>query len=135
MLSDEEYLQQKKQDNTEETKEAKKWGVSVEELKRQEELLSKGNKERDKVHEHKRETLPTTTKQEEEEITTGGRGERRGSEDLLSQHKEKTPIGPEGTLNLGEESIRDQQLAYERLTNQFKRQKSHENEVKLTIIQ
>ena len=127
-LSDEEYSQQKKQDNTEETKEAKKWGLSVEELKRQDELLSKGNKERDKEHEHKRETLPATTKQEEEEMYTGVRGERRVSKDLLSQHKEKSP-------NLGEESIRNQQLEYERLSNQFRRQKSYENEVKLTIIQ
>ena len=46
MLSVEEYTEQKKQDNTDERIEAKKWGVSVDELKLQEEMLSKGNKKR-----------------------------------------------------------------------------------------
>ncbi len=136
VLSHEEYTEQKEQDNTDERVEAKKWGVSVDELKLQEELLSKGNKERDKIHEQKRDTLPTTN-EDEEKATTGGRGvDRRESEDLR-QNKERgiSPIGPEGTLHLGDESIRNQQLEYERLANRFKRQNSHDNEqVHITII-
>ena len=49
MQSVEEYTEQKKQDNTDERLEAKKWGVSVDEWKLQEELLSKGNKKRDET--------------------------------------------------------------------------------------
>ncbi len=124
MLSVEEYAEQKKEDNTDERKEAKKWGLSVDELNLQEEMLSKGNKKINEEFEQKRQTLPN---EDEDKATTGGRGvDRRGSEDL--RQNKVTPIGPEGTLNLGTESLKNQQLEYERLTNQNKRQNSHEIE-------
>ena len=85
VLSEEEYSKQKEQDNTEEIQEAKKWGLSIEEFKRQEELLSRGNKERDKVFKQRCETLTTTIEQEEEEYTTGRR-EQRCSEDHRQLH-------------------------------------------------
>ena len=134
VLSVEEYTEQKKEDNTDERKEAKKWGLSVDELNLQEEMLSKGNKKKNEEYEQKRQTLPN---EDEEKATTGGRGvDRRGSEDLR-QNKERgiSPFGPEDTLHLGDESIRNQQLEYERLANRFKRQNSHDNEqVHITII-
>ena len=123
VLSKEEYSQQKKQDNTEEIQEAKKWGLTVEQLRHQAELLSKENKERDKVCEQKRDAA--------DEMSIGGRGERRGDEDLFSQRntRGKYRIGPEGTLDLGQEAIRYQQLEFERLANEFKKQKLHDNQV------
>ena len=136
VLSVEEYTEQKEQDNTDERKEAKKWGLSVEELKLQQKMLSKGNKKINEEYEQMRQTLPAT-KEDGEKVITGGRGvDRKKSEDIR-QNKERgiSPIGPEGTLHLGDESIRNQQQEYERLANRFKRQNFHDNEqVYITII-
>ena len=43
------YTKQRQENNTFEVKEAKKWGMSVEEYRAQKEMMSKGN-ERDKDH-------------------------------------------------------------------------------------
>ncbi len=126
VLSVEEYAEHKKEDNTLESREAKKWGLSVDELNLQEEMLSKGNKKINEEYEQMRQTLPGTN-EDGEKIITGGRGvDRRGSEDIR-QNKERgiSAIGPEGTLHFDDESIRNQQLEYERLANQYER---HDND-------
>ncbi len=123
MLSVEEYAEQKEQDSTDERKEAKKWGLSVEELKLQEEMLSKGNKKINEEYERKRRALPVTNEDDEKAITGGIGVDRRGSEDIR-QNKERgiSPFGPEGTLHLSDESLKNQRVEYERLANRNKRQ-------------
>ncbi len=69
MLSEKEYTEQKKEDNTDERKEAKKWGLSVDELKLQQEMISKGNKKRDDTQKKKKKL--------------DNRGERRASDPSL----------------------------------------------------
>ena len=48
VLHIDDYTKQKQKDNTYEVREAKKWGMSVEEYRTQEEMLSKGNEKSDK---------------------------------------------------------------------------------------
>ena len=48
VLHIDEYTKQKQKDNTYEVREAKKWGMSVEEYRAQKEMLSKGNEKSDK---------------------------------------------------------------------------------------
>ena len=119
VLHIDEYTKQKQENNTTEVKEAKKWGMSVEELRAQKEMMSKGNEERDKDHKT-RVNFHDNQHNIEEKCTTGGK-----PEDLFP------PMGPGDSVMqvLGEDTIRLQQEEYERFQREHKRRHSEDIEV------
>ena len=100
VLHIDEYTKQKQEDNTYEVQEAKKWGLSVEEYRAQEEMLSKINEERDKDHDGR---LILLDKQQNEEHLAAGGGSF-------------LPMGPRHSVGeILEDKIRLQREEYERI--------------------
>ena len=71
VLHIDEYIKQKQKDNTYEVREAQKWGLSVEEYRAQEEMLSKRNEEKNKDH-NNRPIILDNQQHDEENLTVGG---------------------------------------------------------------
>ncbi len=126
MLLEDEYRQQKREEHSTEAVEAKKWGLSVDELSRQEEILSAVHKGGSPVQNNKKPSVPATRLEEEEHGTTGTGVATRVDKDV--------PIGPEGTVLLSEESLLEQQQEYEKLKGEhnsqrpYDQQRSHDDE-------
>ena len=125
VLLEDEYRQQKREEQSTEAVKAKKWGMSVEELHRHNETLSELSKGGTQVQDNKKPSVPTTRQEKEERSTTGTGAAARDDKDAS--------IGPEGTLNLSEESLLNQQQEYEKLESQhnsqkhYNRQRSHDD--------
>ena len=86
VLHIDEYTKQKQEDNTTEAKEAKKWGMSVEEYRAQMEMLSKGNEEIHKDHDNR--PILINNQQNEENLATGGKPSVPIGKDKMQLQKE-----------------------------------------------
>ncbi len=120
MLLEEEYQQHKRKEHSTEAVEAKKWGLSVDELSRQREILSELSKGGTQVQDNKKPSVPATRLEEEEHGTTGTGVATRDDKDV--------PIGPEGTLLLGEESLLKQRQEYEKLEGEHNSQRPYDQQ-------
>ena len=119
VLLKEEYQQQKREEQSAIAVEAKKWGVSVEELTTQAEILSAVHKGgTPQVCDNTKPSVPAT-KQEEKECGTTGTG-------AATRDDKNVPIGPEGTILFSEESLLVQQQEYEDLKDQHNSQKPYD---------
>ncbi len=120
VLLEEEYRQQKREERSTEVVEAKKWGLSVDELSRQEEILSAVHKGGSQVCDNKKPSVPATRQEEEKCGISGTRAATRGDKAV--------PIGPEGTVLLCEESLLKQRQEYEKLEGQHNSQSPYDQQ-------
>ena len=126
VLLEEEYRQHKREEHSAEVVEAKKFGLSVDELHRQREMMSAVQKEGAQVCDNKKPSVPSIRQENEERGTTGTGAATRDNKDV--------PIGPEGTVHLSEESLLNQRQEYEKLEGQhnsqrhYDRQRSHDDD-------
>ena len=116
VLHIDEYTKQKQENNTYEVQEAKKWTISIEEYRAQNEMMSKGNESRDKEF-NTRVNLPENQQINEENLAVGGKPD------------DPMRLGESITQIVGEDNIREQQEEYKRIQRENKRRKSEDFEV------
>ena len=119
VLHIDEYTKQKQENNTREVQEVQKWGLSVEEYRAQNKMLSKSNEEKNKDHEN-RPIIPdiADNQQNDEEKLAGG-----GSDDSF------LPMGPGDSVReiLGKDKVQLQREEYEGIQREHKRKHSLED--------
>ena len=113
VLLEEEYRQHKRGEHSTEVVEAKKFGLSIDELHRQNEILSELYKG------VLCDNMKPATKQEEKECGTTGTG-------AATRDDKDVPIGSDGTVHLSEESLLNQRQEYEDLKDQHNSQKPYD---------